>query len=231
VTAAGDKRYLVLGIIALAVFAVVLVVFFTPLFGGRTGMQAADDLFNSLSKGSSYYIPAVAEQAGEFKGTEVAWKVEVEDEELGAAVARVFAAAGAETKAGAGEVAIKGDLGLLAAAAAADADALYKGDPAIEGKYGLDGRRAVYCWYEGFKALEKNAQAEKKMKVAGFAKKVMTKALEPAFNFAGIPASSFGERLGVALFLLVFYVVYTVWYGFGVMFVFEGLGISASKSH
>jgi len=229
--AAGDKRYLVLGIVSLAVFAVVLVVFFTPLFGGRTGMEAADDLFNSLSKGSSYYIPAVAEQAGEFKGTEVAWKVKVEDEELGAAVARVFAAAGAQTETGAGKVTIKGDLGRLAAAAAADADALYKGDPAIEGKYGLDGRRAVYCWYEGFKALEKTARADGQIETANFAKKVMTKALEPAFNFAGIPAAKFSERLGVALFLLVFYVIYTVWYGFAIMFIFEGLGISASKSH
>lgn len=230
-TAAGDKRYLVLGIVSLVVFAVVLVVFFSPLFGGRTGMEAADDLFNSLSKSSSYYIPAVAEQAGEFKGTEVVWKVKVEDEELGAAVAGVFAAAGAQTKTEAGKVTIKGDLGRLAAAAAADADALYKGDPAIEGKYGLDGRRAVYCWYEGFTALEKTARADGQIETANFAKKVMTKALEPAFNFAGIPAATFSERLGVALFLLVFYVVYTVWYGFGIMFIFEGLGISASKSH
>lgn len=193
-------------------------------------MQAADDLFNSLSKGSSYYIPAVAKEAEQFKGSEVSWKVKVTDDELGAAIAGVFATAGARTEAGEGKVTIEGDLGMLAAAAAADADALYRGDTAgFEGKYGLDGRRTVYCWYEGFRALEKATRAEGDIATANFAKKVMTKALEPAFNFAGIPAARFSERLGVALFLLVFYVVYTVWYGFGVMFIFEGLGISASK--
>ncbi|MEW5763013.1 MAG: hypothetical protein AB1776_07415 [Bacillota bacterium] len=230
--ATGDRRYLFLGIASLAVFAVVLIVFFLPLFGGRTGMQAADDLFNSLSKGSSYYIPAVARDAEMYRGREVSWKVKVEDEELGAAIARVFAAAGATAGTEAGKVTVSGDMGRLAVAAAADADALYKNETAgFEPKYGLDGRRAVYCWYKGFEALEKAARAEGKTDVANFAKKVMTKALEPAFNFAGIPAASFSERLGVALFLLVFYVVYTVWYGFGVMFIFEGLGISASKSH
>jgi hypothetical protein len=33
------------------------------------------------------------------------------------------------------------------------------------------------------------------------------------------------DRLGVVVFSLVFYVIYTLWYGFAIMFIFEGWGM------
>ncbi|MGC7847835.1 hypothetical protein ACP3TJ_12415 [Desulforudis sp. 1088] len=229
---AGDRRHLMAGIALLALFGVVLLVFFLPLFNGRTGMEAADDLFNSLSKGSSYYIPQVADNAHKYEGTAVAFKVKAEDAELGQAVAKVFSLNGAKAEYADAKVTIEGDMGVLAAAAAADAEMLYKNDMAtLESKYGMDARMAVYAWYQGFSALQKSAQHDGDMTTASFAKKVMTKALEPAYNFAGIPAYKFSEKLALATFLLAFYVIYTMWYGFGVMYIFEGLGISASKGH
>jgi len=39
-------------------FAGVLALIFSPIFGdGRNGLVYADDMFNKLSKGSSYFIP------------------------------------------------------------------------------------------------------------------------------------------------------------------------------
>ncbi len=231
-TATGDRRHLITGIVMLVLFAVVLTIFFLPLFNGRTGMEAADDLFNSLSKGSSYYIPQVADNAHKYEGITVTIKVKAEDPELGQAVAKVFSMNGAKAEFADEKVQIEGDLGVLAAAAAADADALYKNETAtLENKYGMDARLALYAWYQGFSALQKTAQHDGNTATASFAKKVMTKALEPAYNFAGIPAYKFSEKLALATFLLAFYVIYTMWYGFGVMYIFEGLGISASKGH
>jgi hypothetical protein len=227
-----DKRYFTLGVVLLLAFAVVLGIFFTPMFDGKTGMQAADDLFNMLSKGSSYYIPAVAETADSVRGQEVSFKAKPDEFVTADELARVFTAAGFEAETADGKAKVHGDLGALTAAAAADADALYKGDTAaLASKYGMDGRKVIYAWALGFKSLEKAFLEEGKGLDASFAKKVQLKALEPAYNFAGIPAAKISERLGISVFLLVFYVFYTIWYGFAVMFVFEGLGISASKGH
>ena len=33
------------------------------------------------------------------------------------------------------------------------------------------------------------------------------------------------DRLGVVIFSLVFYVIYTLWYGFAILFMFEGWGM------
>ena len=37
-------------------FAVVLVVMFMPLFGGQNALNYMDALYNSISKGSAYYV-------------------------------------------------------------------------------------------------------------------------------------------------------------------------------
>ena len=57
---------------------------------------------------------------------------------------------------------------------------------------------------------------------------VKTKALEPAYNFYGVQATPVKDSIFLLAFSLIFYVVYTVWFGFGVLFFFEGLGIRLS---
>jgi len=36
------------------------------------------------------------------------------------------------------------------------------------------------------------------------------------------------DKAGIVIFSLVFYVVYTIWYGFGILFIFEGWGLKIS---
>jgi hypothetical protein len=64
---------------------------------------------------------------------------------------------------------------------------------------------------------------------ADFAKFMTTRILEPSYNFAGIESKSISENVGIVAFLLMFYIFYTVWYGFSIMYLFEGLGIGATK--
>jgi len=54
---------------------------------------------------------------------------------------------------------------------------------------------------------------------------VNEKGIEPAYNYFGIEPDSVSSRIGVVIFSLVFYVIYTVWYGFALMFIVEGLGL------
>ena len=48
--------------------------------------------------------------------------------------------------------------------------------------------------------------------------------MECSYNFYKIQPQNIGDRWGIVLFSLIFYVIYTVWYGFSVMYMFEGAG-------
>lgn len=215
------------GMVSLILFLALLIPLFTPVFGGQTGMEYADDLFNSLSKGSSYYIPQVAEDAKSLQGKSLDTTITVSDPEYIAVTAKLFEGAGAQVAVNGSEVQVKGDLGAVVQAAVTDADNLFlEQEAAIQSKYGEDARLVVYTWYNSFLQMEKSlADGDSE-----FLKNVSARALEPAYNFAGIPAAKVSERAGITIFLFVFYVFYTVWYGFSIMFLFEGLGITASKA-
>ena len=49
--------------------------------------------------------------------------------------------------------------------------------------------------------------------------------VETAYNYYGIVAKTVKESMGALIFSLVFYVFYTLWYGFGLMYIFEGVGL------
>ena len=57
---------------------------------------------------------------------------------------------------------------------------------------------------------------------------VQAKTVECAYNYYGIEAQQIKDRWLTVLISLVFYVLYTVWYGYGIMYTFEGLGFSLS---
>ena len=225
-----DKRQFTLGVVGLITFLVVLVVFLAPIFDGKTGLRAADDLFNSLSKNSANYIPDVVKSAKKFEGKELDFKVKAKDAEEADKTRVLLEAAGAAVTQDGTTLTVSGDLGAIANTAMADADSSFnvrKGE--VQARYGFPAREAVYYWYNVFKAIETKCLKENLGKEALFAKKVRTKGLEPAYNFSGIPPASIGERLGITVGLLVFYIVYTIWWGISVMLIFEGLGITASK--
>ena len=53
----------------------------------------------------------------------------------------------------------------------------------------------------------------------------MTKGLEPAYNYYGVTAIAMKDMIWIALAALVGYVLYTVWYGYAILFLFEGWGV------
>jgi hypothetical protein len=54
---------------------------------------------------------------------------------------------------------------------------------------------------------------------------VVKKAVEPSYNYYRIEPQNIGDRWVVVIFSLIFYVVYTLWYGFSIMYIFEGWGM------
>ncbi len=227
------KRQFIIGLVLLLSFAVTLAVILTPAFHGMTGLQLVDGIFNSLSKGSAYYIPELAQGADKFRGNALEVTLTPLGPEELAKTKTLFAAAGAEVAVNQDSLQVKGDLGLVAKAALADADRLFKTGEgaagAAGGRYGFSDKEAVYCWWSAFKQINKYYLKNNKAAEAVFTEKMIKKGLEPAYNYAGIPPARFNEMAGISVGSLVFYVFYTIWYGYAVMMIFEGLGITASK--
>ena len=63
----ANKKKFSGGLILLAVFVVVLIIIFSPVFKGQNGLEYLDALYNSISKGSAYYIPKVLEETAKEK--------------------------------------------------------------------------------------------------------------------------------------------------------------------
>ena len=56
-------------------------------------------------------------------------------------------------------------------------------------------------------------------------KSVIKRAIEVGYNYYGIEGEKAADRWGIILFSLVFYVVYTMWWGFAIFYMFEGIGL------
>ena len=107
-----------------------------------------------------------------------------------------------------------------------DADLMYHNDgAAVSGKYGYEERQALYNWWRALKEMEKDLKKQKKFKEAEVVAQVKKKAVETSYNYYGIEPRKISSKIGIVLFSLIFYVIYTVWYGFGFMFMFEGWGL------
>ncbi|GAB5046572.1 hypothetical protein [Thermodesulfovibrio sp. TK110] len=240
----AQKKHLVWGLILLVSFVGVLILIFLPIYpGGMNGLEYTDDLFNKLAKGSCYQIPKLKKDVEKYRGKplDVVIDVKKPDDKPGDAekraerVAKVFTVNGAKAEIQGSKVHITGDFGAIMAAAIEDADQMYynNGDY-IKKKYEVTDdekmKQMFRQWHNAFSIIQKRLMLQKKAEDANFVKKVMTAAIEPAYNFYGIQAVKISEKAGLATALLAFYVLYTVWYGFGVLYLFEGLGLSAKKA-
>jgi hypothetical protein len=80
----------------LASFLCIFVSLFLPIWGGHgNGLDAADNMFNRLSKGSSYFIPGVQKQVLELDGKTVTITAKVKDPKLAARAVENLTKAGA----------------------------------------------------------------------------------------------------------------------------------------
>jgi hypothetical protein len=183
-------------------------------------------MFNSISKDSAYYIPAVAEKARKHDGTPVTLNLKAADDRQAARMEKLFATAGASVAVEGAKLTVSGDLGKLLAAVLADADLMFKNDgAAVSGKYGYEEKRVLHDWHQALTSMTKDLNKQEKFKEAKTLRDVQTKAVEPAYNYYGVKAIPMSSMLWVALAALVGYVLYTIWYGFAILFLFEGWGL------
>ncbi len=215
------------GITMLITFFILLGVIFMPVFPGKiNGLDYMDNLFNMISKGSSYFIPASIKSSEKYAGKIIDVKVKLDDEKRAAETAKLLETSGAKTTVTGKEVAINGDLSLILKGSLVDADLMFKNDgKPIAEKYGFSEKQAMLNWYNLFKKIGADLTKQEKFDDAKPFAEIQKKALEPAYNYYGVKAEDWKENITLVLFALAFYVAYTLWYGFGLMWLFEGLGL------
>ena len=222
----AHKKEFYTGAGMIAAFIIILILIFTPLFKGQNGMQYLDSLYNSISKGSAYYIPKVKEENEGFKGKSISVTLVMADKGEADQTAALFRAGGANVTIEGAELKITGDLGEILENCLADADVMYNNEgKKVSEKYGYDERRALYHWWKAAKAMDKDLKKQELFKEAKVVSLVINKAIEPSYNYYQIEPQKISERVGIIILSLVFYVAYTLLYGFAVMFLFEGWGM------
>ena len=225
-----DKKEFGIGLALMAGFLVALVAIFSPLFeGGRNTLDYLDGVFNSISKDSAYYIPKVTEKVSKHDGTVVTLNLKAADQPQAARMEKLFAAAGASVVMDDVKLSVTGDFGKMLGAVLADSDLMYKNDgAAVSGKYGYEEKRVLYDWHKALGAMTKDLNKQEKFKEAKSSRDVQTKVVEPAYNYYGVKAIPMSSMVWVSLAALVGYVLYTIWYGFAILFLFEGWGLKLS---
>lgn len=220
-----DKKSFALGFIMFIIFIGILIVMSCPFFEGRDAFEAADNLFNSIAKGSSYKIPTLKIKANKFEGTEVNWVINLNNIFAPELTKKILTTAEAQVSSENGNLKIKGDLGEIASMALKDAESMYfDKEKEISEKYGTSGKSALFAWWKVLKEGKDILKREKKVDQSSFIEHVVKKAIEPAYNFYGITPEKASSKIGTIIFLLIFYVAYTVWWGFSLFFLFQGLG-------
>ncbi|MGD8562935.1 MAG: hypothetical protein PVG03_10375 [Desulfarculaceae bacterium] len=223
----SKSKKLTAGLGMMVLFTAVLILMFLPVFGeGQNGLNYMDNLYNSISKASAYYIPQVRKEAGAFPDREVSLQITLPREGVAKRAVKLLETAGAQVQAEGCGVKAKGKLGEILASALTDADAMFHNQSGkVSQRYGgADARGMLFTWWHTLSAVQKSLNKQKLFAEAALADRVMKKAVETAYNYYGIQPEKIGDKWGIVLFSLIFYVVYTVWYGYAVMFLFEGAG-------
>ena len=224
-------KNLLLGLFLLISFGVVLFLIFMPIFGdGKNGLEYTDDFFNRLAKGSSNYMNDMRKIAQPLVGTPVVAEITLGSPENAKKAEILFSQAGARVEAAGPVLKINGDLGKILLKAVDDAEALFnnRGEE-LRAKYHYNSKEVVKTWWVSLNNLAASLKKQKKFKQYKVVGEVQKRALEPGYNFFGVTPAKVADNAGMLTFLLVFYVVYTLWFGFGIYELFEGLGLSMEK--
>lgn len=226
-----NKKTFSVGVFFALTFLGVLLLIFSPNFGGKNGLEFSDDSFNRLSKGSSYFIPKVAKLVDTTAGKTFSVSIKLDNPEDVEPTARLFTVAGAKVDTNNTELAIEGDMGILLQSVIKDSDAMYQNNgKAVFDRYGYDEKKVMKNWWAALGKIEKKLKKQKSVAEAKVVSEVIKKAVEPGYNFYNIDGQKVVDHAGMMSGLLVFYVFYTMWWGYSIFYLFDGLGLSMKKA-
>lgn len=212
-------------------FLGVLFMIFSPVFSGKNGLEFADESFNKLAKGSSYFIPKVTKSVEKAAGQMFSASINLEKNEDAVATEKILSAAGAKVTRNDVTLTVEGDAAVILESALRDADAMYNNNgKAVKDRYGMDEKKALKYWWTALGKIEKQMKKNKQIETAKVVSDVNKKAIEPGYNFYQIAANKVIDHAGMMSGLLVFYVFYTMWWGYAIFYLFDGIGLTMKKA-
>lgn len=227
-----NKGTLTMGIFLALSFIGVLILIFSPLYGkGMNGLDYADDLFNKLSKGSSYFIPKLKEANKKFQGKIFTVQFNIENPKEAEQIAKLFTAGGSKVETQGTSVKIDGDLGKAMDLILKDSDFMFHNQgKEVVASYGFDEKEVMESWWTALSKMDKFFKKNLKIEEANHISEISKKGIEPAYNFYKIEPQRVADRAGMMIFLLVFYVFYTLWWGYAIFYMFDGVGLTMKKA-
>lgn len=231
------KKPFFLGVALLAGFLVIFCVILTPLIpveGEKlNGLQFSDQVFNELSKGSSNFLYMAREASASMRGKIATLDIPLKNGAQGQIEQRLLANAHAEdVNSDSGRLAFKVDLGILLGQATSDSALFYDNEEdRLFAKYsGLEPLEVSRAWWDLLTPVARQLQLRGETAASNAVDTVIRRALEPGNNYFGIPAKKISDNIPLISFFLLFYIIYTVWYGFAIYEIFSGLGLMATSA-
>jgi len=217
------------------------------------GLVFADHLFNTLSKGSSLFLdPTMQAKDNINKSTkertegksldiEVPFKKSADtytdaagvqkDVNLLETASALLKEKGFAVETSGSGLKIKGDLYPVLESVLADSLSTYhnKADEVASRHGGMDGRAVMKTWWHLLSSMIQPMQRAGQVDEASAVATVISKGIEPSYNFYGITPMRVMDNIPLVAGFLIFYVVYTMWYGFAIFELFEGIGLTMKK--
>ncbi|MEZ6854559.1 hypothetical protein [Halodesulfovibrio aestuarii] len=223
-----DRKNFMLGLAMAISFGCVFASLFMPWYGhGRCAFQASDDLFNSISKGSTHYIASLREHTQAVEKTSVAVSLTYSSQDVAQQAMMLLEKTGNVVMKDEKTLEYSGSLGAMLSAAITDSDtAFYNDANAFRDKYGLLPKVVMYRWWQTLKETERALKRQKMFPEAVVVNSVIVKGVEVGYNYFGIEPRQASNSYGVLSFALVFYVLYTLWWGYALFHLCEGVGLA-----
>ncbi|MBE0429156.1 MAG: hypothetical protein IBX61_04710 [Thermoleophilia bacterium] len=222
-----NKKEFTLGLVLQAAFWISFAIMMSPVFGeGRNILNVTDDLFNSVSMASvAKYIPEARETAETVVGEEVSFTTEGKDEGQTERIRQLLEQNGAAVT-GEQELQVQTDLGILLEGAADDSQTMFDGEgAALASRYGYDERHVMNDWWTALDEGARDLTRQGEFEASNVVNELLEKAVEPSYNYFGITPKSASSEAPLIILSLAGYILYTVWYGYSLLFMFEGWGL------
>ncbi len=228
----SNKGPFLLGLFLALSFFGVLILIFAPVYGGgKNGLDYADDLFNKLSKGSSYFIPKLKEGNQSFLGRSFTAALYPDKPKEAELIQRLFTAAGCRVESQSGKLIIEGDLGKTVDLILRDADLMFHNHGReVQAAYGVGEKEVMRAWWSALSQMDKFFKKNLKIEESNHISEIIKKGVEPAYNFYQVESQRVIDRAGLMTFLLTFYIFYTIWWGYAIYYLFEGFGLTMKKA-
>ncbi len=83
----------------------------------------------------------------------------------------------------------------------------------------------MFAWHNTLKGLYKHLKSTSQFEKASAVEEVISKGVEVSYNFYGILPRPVSANVGILTAALIFYLVYTMWWGYAIMWLCDGIGL------